>query len=851
MEVPRERLDLKDDPSVLSPPLLTQPIYACATVVNVTGYVPNADLDVQIDGALVVTGLPGGSPFPFGATVALPAALVAGQTVEARQRVNGVDSPLTPPVVVRDHTQDYPTGPPRPEVFPLPLYDCGVRTGVGNLLVGCDVRVTADGADRGSLSGANNPQGVNLAPALATAERVRAWAKLCDDPSPPSVEHTVQDAPSPLPTPGFEPIYEGSDLVVLNGIAQGARFTVSRNGTAIGTYACWGGLCRVGVSPPVAAGESFTATQQLCPGEPSSPPGSGIVAPCSALPAPDVWPVEDGDTVVVLTSFVPGSQVKVFVNNLKVGDGSGPAIALTAPIPHEATVHIWQILGTCEGSTVQEVTAQCFAAAAGGDPSALNLFPIGTHEYDGGQTTIDGFTYDVRGSIYYPAEDDGADQPFNVRLASLGRVPIVVCVHGAHGSGTPSYQGYDYFQAALARMGFVAVSVDERQTDEGPDWSGWTQNIVRRAELALASIGHLQQLDAGDPMFQGTMDFGRTGLMGHSRGGDGVIAAAERTSLPGVVIRAVLSLAPVNSGANSGRPRGYPFMTFLPAADGDVVDNNGAEFYDGAEAAPIKTQLYIDFANHNYFNRQWTNDDTGGGLPIMSRPDHERVLLTYGSAFFRFALRGDSTFAYLDHSIVPQGTQNIHHAFEVDDPRMVDDYEGHPITVDNEAQPTSQLGGLAAGIFTFSEGGGAFNSSFFGATLGNVCTSKEGTGSFREPLSGTADLGDAEVRVRAAEVFDAPNLPAATTGFRIGVEDRAGTIAWIDVDDVGGLPRPFDRRSFDSTTKTMLSTFRFPGRCFADEERNLDLGAIVAIHLGLDRSDGIAIAFDDLEIVKT
>lgn len=383
---------------------------------------------------------------------------------------------------------------------------------------------------------------------------------------------------------------------------------------------------------------------------------------------------------------------------------------------------------------------------------------------------------------------------------------------------------------------------------------------MRRAELAIASISFLQQLDANDPIFKGTMDFARTGLMGHSRGGDCVIAAAERINLPGVNIRAVLSLAPVNSGANSGKPHGYPFMTFLPAADGDVIDNNGAQFYDQTVPAPFKTQLYIDHANHNYFNRQWLNDDTGGGLPIMARSDHESILSAYGCAFFRNALRGDGTFGYLDHTWLPSGVQNqnIHLAYDIAGARIVDNYEGHPITIDNEGQATAQFGGLVAKDFPFAQGGGAFNPSFFGNTTGNVATTKEVTGDFREPLAKSADLTHAEVRVRAAEVYQAPSIPPNPTGFRVGVEDSQGTIAWVDVNDVGGLSRPFERRAFDlprwyhaDKTKTMLSTFRFPGPCFAASEKRLRISDIRAIHLGLNRGDGRPIAFDDVEVVKT
>jgi hypothetical protein len=227
------------------------------------------------------------------------------------------------------------------------LYKCGVRTGVGNLLVGCDVRVTADGNQVGSVSGANNPQGVNINPAFDTGQHVRAWASLCNDPSPPSLEQIVQPPPLPLPPPGFDPMYQGATEIVVNTISDGAKFTVSRNGIMMGTFACWGGKCRVGVSPPLSAFENFTGTQELCPSDGPSKPGGGSVQPCSALPAPQVAPVQDGDTQVVLTQFVPGSEIKVFVNHVKTGDGSGPVVALTVPVPHNATIDVWQILGTC------------------------------------------------------------------------------------------------------------------------------------------------------------------------------------------------------------------------------------------------------------------------------------------------------------------------------------------------------------------------------------------------------------------------------------------------------------------------------------------------------------------------
>jgi hypothetical protein len=345
MEVPRNRLDLRDDRGLLSPPGIQQP-YGCAKDVDVTGYVPEATLDIELNGAVVVAGFPGHSPAPYGALVKLPNPLVPGDKLRARQHHNGATSNWSAIVTARDHTADYPAGPPRLELFQTPLYKCGVRTGVGNLLVGCDVRVTADGGPVGSVSGANDPQGVNIAPAFNTGQHVRAWATLCNDPSPPSLEQIVQTPPLPLPAPGFDPIYAGGTVLVVNNIVDGAKFTLSRNGILVGTFACWGGRCNVGLNPPFAAGEVFSATQELCPADGSSPPGSGTVQPCSALPAPQIGPVQDGDTQISVTQFVAGSEIKVFVNNVKVGDGSGPVVTLTSPVPHGATIDVWQILGT-------------------------------------------------------------------------------------------------------------------------------------------------------------------------------------------------------------------------------------------------------------------------------------------------------------------------------------------------------------------------------------------------------------------------------------------------------------------------------------------------------------------------
>src|SRR5713226_8094635 len=101
MEVPREKLRLRDDPKLLSPPIVTQPLYACAKVVNVTGYVPNATIDLEVNGVTVTSGFGGGSPAPWGVTIPLANPLAAGQKLRARQGHSGAKSAWSQAAVVK------------------------------------------------------------------------------------------------------------------------------------------------------------------------------------------------------------------------------------------------------------------------------------------------------------------------------------------------------------------------------------------------------------------------------------------------------------------------------------------------------------------------------------------------------------------------------------------------------------------------------------------------------------------------------------------------------------------------------------------------------------------------------
>jgi hypothetical protein len=860
--VPHKGLDLEEPKGVISPPYLVEPIYACSELVVVRGFIPHAEVEVSVDGSPVATVVDAGLGMPSGTVVGLPAELKVGQVVTARQRFAGAQSDPSPSVTVRDHKVDYPTGLPQPKLNPTPLYECGVATAISNVLTGSTVWVTADGTEVARLDAGGTWIGTRVKPAFSLGQEVRAFASLCADQSPSSASVTTQARPSSLPTPTLDPVIHGAELIVVRSLVNGAQFHVWRDGNDEGEWATCCPSASVKLSSSMINGQVITVSQRLCPGDPESPEGTTTVLPCSALGAPVAVQPQAGDTQIELLDFYPGARIKVFLNLVKVGDGSGPIVLLTKAVGLGNVVHVLQELGDCVSSWVLELEGICVAPPIGEDPAGLHLFPVGNTEYDGGSFTFDGTTYPIRGTVYYPAESDGKGTPFNELLAKAGPVPIVFMAHGNHYTfhdpkdrdneacenpggwiEIPNHEGYDYFQRQLAGMGIVAVSVYSNPTN----CAEYTPtNMRHRAELILASIAHFRDLTTGgDALFGDRIDLKRVGLMGHSRGGEAVVIAPEVAAVPGLEVRAVLSLAPTDAGGSSGHPKGYVLLVILPAADGDVKRNDGAHFYDAGDPAGFKSQLYVDGGNHNYFNRQWPFDD-GKGPNRLTRTQQERILSAYGCALYRAVLLGHGTAGFLTGlTIAPNvPVQRIHVSAVLEGQTTIDDHEqDNGIGKNSLGQPTSQQNSLTADEFPFRQAGAAFNGTFFGDTVGMVARSRQG-GEFRSQLDGPRDVNGLELWIRAGEVMEGADGEA--TGFELGLEDGDGTVAWVDSDYVGGVPLPYPRG--DAYEKTMPNTLRFRSACFAQEKLALD--AIVAVHLKLNRDEPRPLAFDDLQIVK-
>lgn len=321
------------------------------------------------------------------------------------------------------------------------------------------------------------------------------------------------------------------------------------------------------------------------------------------------------------------------------------------------------------------------AAVALPDPAAPGPYAVTASEYQAGPTVL----VDPKG-IAYPGEIHGiAHYP----STGTGPFPLVVYLHGNHGtcriasadavgypcpatpvSGPiPNHRGYDYLGQNLASHGYVTVSIDANAVN--------TYNVAgdrganERAQLIARTLDHVAGLNAGtavDLAAMGTalrnrVDLSRIGMMGHSRGGEGVsvfITYNEtRTDGPRYKVSAVLALA--GTDYNLPRTSGVHFATLLPLCDGDVYDLQAAFAWDrhrlDPQAAPFaRVQFTVAGTNHNFYNTTWTGDDfstspTAGrcssaapGSVRISATDTRRVGLALVNGFLRRYAGGEAAF---------------------------------------------------------------------------------------------------------------------------------------------------------------------------------------------------------------
>jgi hypothetical protein len=275
---------------------------------------------------------------------------------------------------------------------------------------------------------------------------------------------------------------------------------------------------------------------------------------------------------------------------------------------------------------------------------------------------------------------------------SAGPYPLLVFLHGNHatcGFGTnprvddridytttgvcpdgyvvvPNHTGYGYLADRLASWGYIVVSINaNRGINAGAGVPGDAGLNLARGRLVLRHLQRLSEWNTfgGTPPslsvdLRGRLDFNSVGLLGHSRGGEGMRAAYNLYRDVGSPWPALIP-DPVNFqgifeiGAVDGQTArvlnadGTKWNQLLPMCDGDVSNLQGVRPFDRMlrifdENPTQKSTFTVWGANHNFYNTEWQVSDSAGCLfhpalfPfVIGSPEQRQTGLVPVMAFFR------------------------------------------------------------------------------------------------------------------------------------------------------------------------------------------------------------------------
>lgn len=215
-------------------------------------------------------------------------------------------------------------------------------------------------------------------------------------------------------------------------------------------------------------------------------------------------------------------------------------------------------------------------------------------------------------------------------------------------SVVPSHLGYAYLAERLAADGYLVVSINaNRGVNAAAGVANDSGLNLRRGRLVLRHLQLLKQWNAqgGAPAslgfnLRGKLDLGQIGLVGHSRGGEGMRAALAQYSDRGspwklrigpVGFKALFEIGPVDGQTSrSLNALGVAWNVLLPYCDGDVADLEGVRPFDRMllvrqEKVPLpKSTFSVYGANHNFYNTEWQESESGGcvgpdNVPLFPR----------------------------------------------------------------------------------------------------------------------------------------------------------------------------------------------------------------------------------------
>jgi hypothetical protein len=550
----------------------------------------------------------------------------------------------------------------------------------------------------------------------------------------------------------------------------------------------------------------------------------------------------------------------------------------------------------------------------GGDPGSPGPFAVTTEEYDLGNLAFR--------PTDSPWASSGIELTGEIKAPTdLGTTahPVIVLMHGRHVTtynpttggaalewppvapriSIPSYQGYDYLGDVLASQGYVVISIGTNGINARDNGAG-DAGALARAQLMQRTFGILEDLnrdgmintrpaDATHPgtdlfsgpvspfgtRYVGALDLQNVGIMGHSRGGEGVVRSYNLNQSLGSPygIKAVFALAPID--ATNSRINNVPFAVLLPYNDGDVSTLEGAHFYDDSRYnvpgdTGAKFSIEVMGANHNFYNTVWspglfpfigappgfggTTDDGNPGPPSrLTETQQQGTGLAYMSAFFRTYVGGETQFLPILTGDAPpppsaQVTPDrIHNAYlppsSPADRRDINQLTAMANLTTNTLGGAVVTGGLASYAFIT---GGPSGSSEPHRNLGQATIGYTGTtAAFWEndlPAGSGDERGFNDLQFRIGVNYGDPRNPVnMDQDFSVSLTDGSGASYSVLVsaysNDLFDPPRP------GGNPHEVLNTVRIPLDAFIGQ---IDLGNVVSVRFDFDQHTSGAFQITDL-----
>jgi Chlorophyllase enzyme len=265
---------------------------------------------------------------------------------------------------------------------------------------------------------------------------------------------------------------------------------------------------------------------------------------------------------------------------------------------------------------------------------------------------------------------DSSQVPINgivcIPTGREGPFPLVIFAHGNHSPLENSTPGYLYLCELLASYGIIAATIDANFLNGG--------NFGENDGRAILQLEHVRQFflwnfQRRHPLRR-KINFSRVMIVGHSRGGEAVGHASLFKPLTSIQLdpmsppvaldgsrglgpysffdlRAAVAIAPTDGqytpivGPTKLRDN---YLILHGSRDGDVFTFEGYKTYDRSHTVDLgnptqlaqgfKSLLWIQGANHNFFNSVWQQESQN----TITRQQQEQIAKVYIGAIAQAVL---------------------------------------------------------------------------------------------------------------------------------------------------------------------------------------------------------------------